>query len=48
MKEFAEIILRTTERFDKIKHLPRELRRHLMKLSEEEFNSYWEDFKEAS
>ena len=33
----AEIILRTCERFDKIKHLPQEKKRHLMALSEEDF-----------
>ena len=33
----AEIILRTCERFDKIKHLPQEEKRHLMALTEEDF-----------
>ena len=36
-ESFAEIIIRTCERFDKIKHLPRDLRKHLMALSEEDF-----------
>lgn len=36
---FAQIILRTCKRFDKIKHLPRDLRKHLMALSEEDFKA---------
>ncbi len=33
----AEIILRTCERFDKIKHLSQQEKKHLMALSEEDF-----------
>lgn len=36
---FAEIILRTCERYDKIKHLPLEDKRRLMALSEEDFKT---------
>jgi hypothetical protein len=34
---FAEIILRTCDRYNKIKHLPLEQKKHLMALSEEDF-----------
>ena len=33
----AEIILRTCERYDKIKHLPLEQKKYLMSLNEEDF-----------
>ncbi|NJN13838.1 MAG: hypothetical protein HC815_40575 [Richelia sp. RM1_1_1] len=44
----AEIILRTCERFHKIKHLPSDLRKHLMGLSEEEFQTRLESLKQVN
>ncbi|MEL6461588.1 MAG: hypothetical protein AAFX46_12840 [Cyanobacteria bacterium J06636_27] len=42
----AEIILRTCERYDKIKHLPPDRKKYLMSLSEEDFKKlFWEQKK---
>ncbi len=44
----AQRIVRTTERFNKIKHLPSDLRKHLMRLSEEEFLTRLESLKQVN